>query len=206
MKGFNRAAGFLAVLLAGLLLAHPTATADTGATELVKRASDQMLSALERQRALIERDPSKIYGLVDEILVRHFDFEKITQAVVGNHWSTATAAQQKALIAGFQQVLIRTYAKALLNYSGQEIRYLPETPGPQSSVLVSTQVREPGAQPIAIDYRLYKKGGDWKVYDIKIDNVSLVLNYRSSFQSQIRQKGLDGLIDRLEEMNASGQG
>ncbi len=206
MKGFNRAAAVLVVLLAGLLLGNLTASADTGATEIVKRTSDRMLSALEGQRAAIERDPRTIYGLVDEILVPHFDFEKITQAVVGRHWNGATEAQQKALIEGFQQVLIRAYAKALLNYSGQEIRYLPETAGPQSSVLVSTQVREPGANPIAIDYRLYKKGGSWKVYDVKIDSVSLVLNYRSSFQSQIRQKGLDGLIDRLGEMNATGQG
>lgn len=206
MKGFNRAAAVLVILLAGLLLGNLTARADTGATEMVKRTSDRMLSALEGQRAAIERDPRKIYGLVDEILVPHFDFEKITQAVVGPHWNSATEAQRKALIEGFQQVLIRAYAKALLNYSGQEIRYLPESPGPRSSVLVSTQVREPGANPIAIDYRLYKKGGSWKVYDVKIDNVSLVLNYRSSFQAQIRQKGLDGLIDRLGEMNATGQG
>jgi phospholipid transport system substrate-binding protein len=139
-------------------------------------------------------------------VVPQFDFNKITKAAVGKHWSKATPAQQRALTQGFQEVLVRTYAKALLNYSGQEIRYLPEKPGAKSTVVVPTEVREAGAQPIPIDYRLYRKGGSWKVFDVKIDNVSLVSNYRSSFNSQIRRDGIDGLIKRIDEMNAKGQG
>jgi phospholipid transport system substrate-binding protein len=208
MNGFNRVSAVTVwFLLSMSALAAGTAWADSGATAMVKRTSERMLSALESQRSAIERNPSKIYGLVDNILVPHFDFEKITKAAVGKHWSKATPAQQKSLTNGFQQVLIRTYAKALLNYSDQEIRYLPEKPGRSaSSVTVPTEVREPGAQPVPIDYRLYKKGGSWKVYDVVIDRVSLVSNYRSSFNSQIRQDGIDGLIRRLDEMNAKGQG
>jgi phospholipid transport system substrate-binding protein len=194
-------------LLAGvLLLASLPAAADSGASAAVKSASERMLSALEGQRSAIERNPARIYGLVQRILVPHFDFEKITRAAVGKHWSEASPAQQKALIEGFQQLLIRTYAKALLSYSGEEIRYLPEKPGPKSTVVVPTEVREPGSNPVPIEYKLYRDGQDWKVYDVKIDNVSLVSNYRSSFNSQIRQKGIDGLISRLSEMNAKGQG
>jgi len=207
MKDFNRAVTGLWVFLAGFLLfGNPPLAADGGASATVKSASERMLAALEKQRSVIERNPSKIYGLVDQILVPHFDFEMITRAAVGSHWGKATAAQRKALMESFQQVLIRTYAKALLNYSGQEIRYLPEKPGPKSTVVVPTEVRERGSNPIPIDYKLYKKGGAWKVYDVKIDNVSLVSNYRGSFNSQIRQKGIDGLITRLNEMNAKGQG
>lgn len=207
MKGFNRAATAIWVFAAGLLLVGSmAASADTGASALVKRTSERMLSALESQRSTIERDPSKIYGLVDQILVPNFDFNKITKAAVGKHWSKATPQQQQALIEGFQQVLIRTYAKALLSYSGQAIRYLPEKPGKSGTVLVPTQVSEAGAKPIPIDYRLYKKGGAWKVFDVKIDSVSLVSNYRSSFNAQIRKDGIDGLIKRMEEMNTKGQG
>ncbi len=188
-----------------LLAAAPTFADD--ATSLVRGTSERMLRTLEARRAEIDRNPTLIYGLVEDILVPHFDFEKITRAAVGSSWSKATPQQQSALIKGFQQVLVRTYAKSLLSYSGQEIRYLPSKPGRQSgTVTVSTEVREGGSTPIPIDYRLYQQGGAWKVYDVIIDNVSLVSNYRSSFASQIRQGGIDGLIGRLDEMNAKGQG
>jgi phospholipid transport system substrate-binding protein len=203
----NRVTKGLWVLLAGfLLLASLPAAADSGASAAVKSASERMLSALEARRSEVERNPARIYSLVNRILVPHFDFEKITRAAVGKYWSQASPAQRKALIEGFQQLLIRTYAKALLNYSGEEIRYLPEKPGPKSTVVVPTEVREPGSKPVPIEYKLYKDGKDWKVYDVKIDNISLVSNYRSSFKSQIRQRGIDGLISRLSEMNAKGQG
>ena len=189
-----------------LLIGAAPAFADD-ATSLVRSTSERMLRTLEARRAEIDRNPTLIYGLVEDILLPHFDFEKITRAAVGSSWSKATSQQQSALIKGFQQVLVRTYAKSLLSYSGQEIRYLPSKPGRQSgTVTVSTEVRERGSTPIPIDYRLYQQGGAWKVYDVIIDNVSLVANYRSSFASQIRQGGIDGLIGRLDEMNAKGQG
>jgi phospholipid transport system substrate-binding protein len=208
MKTLNPVPMRLLPLLAGmLLLGSLSAAAAENASAMVKSTSERMLSTLEGQRAAIERDPSRIYGLVDRILVPHFDFEKITRGAVGKHWSSASPAQRKALTGGFQQVLIRTYAKALLSYSGEDIRFLPERPGPNSStVVVPTEVREPGGKPIPIDYKLYKTGGAWKVYDVTIDNVSLVANYRSSFNAQIRQYGIDGLISRLNEMNQKGRG
>ncbi len=190
-----------------LILIGATPAFADDATSLVRSTSERMLRALEARRAEIDRNPKLIYGLVEDILLPHFDFEKITRAAVGSSWSKATPKQQSALINGFQQVLVRTYAKSLLSYAGQEIRYLPSKPGRQpGTVTVSTEVREGGSTPIPIDYRLYQKGGGWKVYDVIIDNVSLVSNYRSSFASQIRQGGIDGLIGRLDEMNAKGQG
>jgi phospholipid transport system substrate-binding protein len=207
MKTLNPVAMGLLSLLAGmLLLGSQSAAAAESASAMVKTTSERMLSALEGQRASIERNPGRIYGLVDRILVPHFDFEKITRGAVGRHWGSASPAQRKALTEGFQQVLIRTYAKALLSYSEENIRFLPERPGPRSTVVVPTEVREPGGKPIPIDYKLYKAGSAWKVYDVTIDNVSLVANYRSSFNAQIRQYGIDGLISRLKEMNLKGQG
>jgi phospholipid transport system substrate-binding protein len=207
MKGFNRVTAGLRVLVAGFALAGSLSVlADSGASAMVKSTSERMLSALDSQRSTIKSNPAKIYGLVDQILVPKFDFEMITKAAVGKHWSKATPAQQKALTNGFQQVLIRTYAKALLNYSGEKIRYLPEKPGRSGTVVVPTEVSEAGAKPIPIDYKVHNKRGSWKVYDVKIDKVSLVSNYRSSFNSQIRKDGIDGLIKRLDEMNAKGQG
>jgi phospholipid transport system substrate-binding protein len=206
MSALTRLNVSLWVLVAGFLLACSlSVSAGSGATAMVKSTSERMLSALKSQRSAIESNPAKIYGLVDQILVPKFDFEMITKAAVGKHWSKATAAQKKALTNGFQQVLIRTYAKALLNYSNEEISYLPEKRGKSGTVVVPTKVSEPGAKAIPIEYKLHNKKGGWRVYDVKIDNVSLVSNYRSSFNSQIRKDGIDGLIKRLDEMNAKGQ-
>lgn len=206
MKGVNRVtAGYWLMIVGFLLTGSASVSADSGASAMVKSTSERMLSTLKSQRAAINSNPAKIYGLVDRILVPKFDFEMITKAAVGQHWSKATPAQQKALTDGFQQVLIRTYAKALLNYSGEQIRYLPEKPGRSGTVIVPTEVSEAGSRPIPIEYRVHNKSGRWKVYDVKIDKVSLVSNYRSSFNSQIRSNGIDGLIKRLDEMNAKGQ-
>ncbi|NEX19173.1 ABC transporter substrate-binding protein [Thiorhodococcus mannitoliphagus] len=198
--------------LAGLLVLAPLVwssgvlAAQDEATALVKRTSERMLSTLQARRAEVDRNPSLIYGMVQSIVAPHFDFQRITQGAVGQYWRQATPAQQQRLVDGFQQVLIRTYARSLLSYSGEEIRYLPVRPGSRpSTVTVSTEVREPGSTPIPVDYRMYNSGGGWKVYDVVINNASLVGNYRSSFANEIRQGGVDGLIAKLADMNQQGQ-
>jgi phospholipid transport system substrate-binding protein len=177
------------------------------ATALVKRTTDRMLSTLQARRAEVDRNPALIYGMIDSILLPHFDFQKITQGALGQYWRQASPAQQQALVNGFQQVLVRTYARSILSYSGQEIRYLPVKQGSKKgTVTVSTEVRGAGASPIPVDYRMYDNGDGWKVFDVVINNASLVGNYRSSFANEIRQNGVDGLIDKLAEMNRKGQG
>ncbi len=177
------------------------------ATALVKRTAERMLSTLEARRAEVNRDPALIYGMIDTILAPHFDFQKITQGAVGQYWKQANPTQQRALVDGFKQVLVRTYARSLLNYSGEEIRYLPVKPGGRdNAITVSTEVRAPGGSPIPIDYRMYDGGSGWKVFDVIVNNASLVSNYRSSFATEIRLKGIDGLITKLGDMNRKGQG
>ena len=177
------------------------------ATALVQRTSERMLSTLQARRAEVDRNPALIYGMIDSILAPHFDFERITQGALGQHWRQATPDQRRKLIDEFKQVLVRTYARSLLSYSGQEIRYLPLKPGSKANmVTVSTEVRDRGAAPIPVDYRMHNSGGGWKVYDVVINNASLVGNYRSSFDTEIRQKGIDGLIGKLDDMNRKGQG
>lgn len=197
----------LLVALVSLVCGATAFAAQEDATALVKRTAERMLSTLEARRAEVNRNPAIIYGMIDTILAPHFDFQKITQGALGQHWRDATPAQQQALTDGFKQVLVRTYARSLLNYSGQEIRYLPVKPGTKDNmVTVSTEVRAPGAAPIPIDYRMYDGGSGWKVYDVIVNNASLVSNYRGSFSTEIRQSGIDGLITKLGEMNRKGQG
>lgn len=185
----------------------PLLASASTATTLVKETSEQMLEILDARRDEIEGQPELIYGLVERIILPHFDFERITQGAVGRYWREATPAQRDELINGFREVLVRTYARALLSYSGQAIQYLPErSMAGGERVTVSTEVQDRGGAVIAVDYRLYRRDGDWKVYDLVIDRVSMVANYRGSFASIIRRNGIDGLVDRLGEMNLAGQG
>jgi len=197
----------LLIALLPLATAVSAFAASDEATALVQRTSERMLSTLEARRAEVDRNPAMIYGMIDTILAPHFDFERITQGALGQYWRQASPAQQRDLVDGFKQVLVRTYARSLLSYSGQEIRYLPVKPGSKpNTVTVSTEIQDRGAPPIPVDYRMYNGGGGWKVYDVVINNASLVGNYRSSFATEIRQNGIDGLIGKLNDMNRKGQG
>ncbi|AHF02715.1 toluene tolerance protein [Marichromatium purpuratum 984] len=180
--------------------------AQESATALVERTTMRMLDTLEQRRAEIERDPSLIYGLLEDQVAPHFDFVRITQGAVGRYWREASQAQRQRLVDSFKQVLIRTYARSLLSYSGEEIRYLPVRPSSRPNrVTVATEVQQSGGSPIPVDYRMYDGGSGWKVYDVVISNASLVGNYRSDFATEIRRSGIDGLIARLEDMNLKGR-
>ncbi len=198
-KVFLRALVVIAgVLLINSALAQPTQEP----TQLVQRTTERMLQTLAQRRAEIEANPNIIYRLVGENLIPHFAFDRITQAAVGVDWRQTTPAQQQALIEAFREVLVRTYATALLKYSGQDILYQPARPGNRSgTVIVSTQVRAPGSASIPIDYRLLQQDGRWQVYDVVIENVSLITNYRSQFRAIIGRSGIDGLIRELRSKN-----
>jgi phospholipid transport system substrate-binding protein len=190
-----------------LLLGAPFAAvrADDSATRLVERTAEDMLRTLESRRAEIDANPQLIYRLVGSKLAPHFDFDMITRSAVGKDWNKASPAQRMELVNAFREVLVRTYAKALLKYSGQEIVYQSSKPGTRSgTVVVPTQVRAPGAPTIPIDYRMHKLGGSWKVYDVVIDNVSLISNYRGQFRATIGREGIDGLISELRSKNSTG--
>jgi phospholipid transport system substrate-binding protein len=190
-----------------LLLVAPMGamSADQSATQLVERTANKMLSTLESRRAEIDRRPQLINELVDSILAPHFDFEQMTRLAVGRDWRDASPEQQQALTESFRNLLVRTYAKSILKYSGQEIIYESARPGTRSgTVVVPTQVRAPGSAPIPIDYSMLERGSSWKVYDVVIDGVSMVSNYRSQFRSTIASSGIDGLIEQLRAKTARG--
>ncbi|KAA6186046.1 ABC transporter substrate-binding protein [Thiohalocapsa marina] len=205
----RRFARFTSLLVAAALLltAAPfvAARADDSATRLVETTAEDMLRTLEGRRAEIDANPRLIYQLVGTKLAPHFDFEMITRAAVGRDWNKATPAQRQELTNAFREVLVRTYATALLKYSGEEIVYQTAKPGSRDhTVVVPTQVRAPGSTPIPIDYRMHNQSGSWQVYDVVIDNVSLISNYRGQFRSTIGRAGIDGLIRELESKNATG--
>ncbi|MCP3867307.1 MAG: ABC transporter substrate-binding protein [Gammaproteobacteria bacterium] len=182
------------------------AFAEEDPLQFVKSTADQVLAEVLDRKEELEADPRKIYALVEQVVLPRFDFLRMSRLVLGKYWRRANTQQREAFTREFRELLIRTYATALLNYSGQEIVYLPLRAGKNpKDVTVNTQVREAGAPPVPVDYRLHLSGAGWKVYDVSIDTISLVSNYRSSFASQIRRYKLDGLITKLNSLNEKGR-
>jgi phospholipid transport system substrate-binding protein len=194
------AAIFLAAsLLAALWAVTAVAGADADAEALVRRTAESTLRTLNARRAELNGNPAAIYDLVGNKLAPHFDFELITRSAVGRDWSKASPAQRQQLIAAFRALLVSTYAKSLAKYSGEQVVFKPSRPGTrEGTVVVPTEITGGGGPPIPIDYRMHKEGGTWQVYDLVIDNVSMISNYRGQFRASIARSGIDGLIRELE--------
>ena len=187
-----------------LLFNTAQATIQT-AEEVVMSTADAVLARLTTEREALDADPGKIYGLVNEIVIPHFDFVSMSKWVLGKkNWRGASESQREKFVGEFRTLLIRTYAKALLEYSDEEIVYLPVEENPDSNlVVVKTRINQAGSTAVPIDYRMHVSGGEWKVVDLVVDGVSLISTYRGSFASQIKKSGLDALISKLSQRNAT---
>ncbi|NIP71542.1 MAG: ABC transporter substrate-binding protein [Gammaproteobacteria bacterium] len=190
-----------ALLLAGMAFAA-SATAAQGPLELVKATTESMLSALEANKQTIRDRPETLYDLVDEIVLPHFDFQAMARSVLGKYWRRASARQRERFVEEFRTLLVRTYASSLAEYSGQDVEYLPVRGNETADeVTVRTEIQQQSGFPIPVDYRLERTDAGWKVTDVVIDNLDLVLNYRTSFAQEIGRLGLDRVIENLAERN-----
>ena len=171
--------------------------------EVVKATADGVIQRIETERSALEANPEKVYDLVNELVVPNFDFISMSKWVLGKNWKTANDAQRTEFIEQFKTLLVRTYARALLEYSGQEIKYFPAEQKPDSNLaVVKTVLTSSGAQPFPVAYRMHQKNEQWKVVDVAVDGVSLVSTYRGSFATQIKKNGFDALINELADKNA----
>jgi phospholipid transport system substrate-binding protein len=193
---------FVAILAAAFSL-NAAATGNTSPQELVKTTTDRVLGRLADDREAIENSPDRLFEIVDEIIIPHFDFERMSRRVLGKAWKRASPEQQSQFVKEFRTLLVHTYATALKIYSDERIEYLPprEKEGGKETT-IRTQIIQSGSPPVPINYRMYRRDDGWKVFDITIDGVSLVINYRSTFKSEIRKNGVDGLIARLAKHNS----
>lgn len=170
--------------------------------KLIKDTTDAVLADIKVNLESYKKEPAKLYAFVKETVLKHFDFERMTHLALGKYRRKMNASQMMAMNEIFQELLVRTYSKALLEYEDQGVIYLPSKGSlARGDVTVRTEIDQPGGFPIPLYYKLYLKDGVWKVYDISVDNVSLVTNYRSSFSRQIKKNGIDGLIKSLRERN-----
>ena len=181
---------WLATAVAGTL--HP-------AQALVMQTTEEMLTRLRAERQSLTRDSGKVIRLVEEIVLPHFDFESISASVLGKYWRTADADQRRRFRDAFRRLLLHTYAVALLDNLDREIEYeaVRAQPG-ATDVTVRTSVPQDGGFPLPVVYSMELIDGEWKVYDVEIDGLSLVTNYRSTFAREINKSGLESLIGILE--------
>lgn len=200
----NTVRSFYCALLIGMsLLAAGPAAAVPSAEDVVRATTDQTMARLRSQKADLEAHPDRIYQLIHELVIPHFDFPSMSKWVLGTNWRSASDTQRAAFVNQFRTLLVRTYAKALLEYSDEDVRFLRTEGGPDSNVvIVKTEIDQPGGgAAVPIQYRMHISGGDWKVVDVSVDGVSLVSTYRGSFASEVTKGGLDNLIAKLQERN-----
>jgi len=196
------------ILLAMLVaLALPGAQAQQLLAPASVRPDTLMRAMTEEVFAILRNDvaaarPTDIARLVETRIVPVFDFQRMTSIAVAQNWRLASAEQQAALVVQFRTLLVRTYSHALENYRDQEISYRPlRAAADDTEVLVRSFVRRPGAEPLSIDYEMADGLTGWKVYDVKVGGVSLVMTYRDSFAAAVRADGIDGLIKLLSDRN-----
>lgn len=185
-----------------MMIFASTVLAGVAPDELVKSTAEDVLAVVKSDKDIQNGDRQKIYALAEEKILPNFDFERVSRMVLGKHWRSASKAQQAAFQREFRSLMLRTYASALSKYRNQTIDFKPLHMQPGATdVTVESEIIQPGGQPIGVDYSLQKTGDSWKVYDIVIEGVSLVTNYRGQFNNEIRQSGIDGLIKKLSDKN-----
>jgi phospholipid transport system substrate-binding protein len=206
----NRAVGWafyfrsacIAVVCIFILAAKNAAALPAAPDAFVRQMTDEVTAAIRQDSAIRAGDASRIATLVETKIVPHFDFPRITQIAMGVNWRRATPAQQQQLTQQFKQLLVRTYSGALASYRDQviEVKPLRATPD-DTEVTVRSVVKQAGSEPIAIEYDLERTESGWKVFDVRLAGMSLVATYRSAFAEEVRNRGIDGLIDLLTSKN-----
>ena len=169
---------------------------------LARSVTDEVLAVIRADKDIQSGNQKKVIDLVEAKVLPHFSFPRMTQLAMGRNWRTATPEQQKRLITEFRALLVRTYTTAFTQYKNQTIDYKPvRMAAGDTDVVVQSQIKQQSGPPIAVDYSMEKTDNGWKVYNLKIEGVSLIENYRNTFNNEVQKHGVDGLINTLAERN-----
>ena len=192
MKIAQRAIAFAFAACFGLAWAQ-----EQGPEQLIQRITGEVMTAFQSDQELA----------AEQKVLPHVDFEEATRLAVSRAWSRASAQQQKALVTEFRAMLLRTYTNAIGTYAGMQAKLLPTRGKPQgespgSEATVRYQFSRSGGKPVLVAYEMRKTGAGWKIYDVSVEGMSLVLTYRTEFDGILKQEGIDGLISRLAQKNA----
>lgn len=180
-----------------------SANAQEDPVSVIKNTSDQLFKTLKEQKTELTRNPGKVYGIVEKILVPRFDFGTISQWVMGRAWRDATAMQREEFTNEFKKLLINSYAGVLLDYTDEALNVLPLPPNAAKGdeVTVRSEIVSKDRPPVAINYSMIKTGNRWMVYDVSVEGISIVANYRSEIRELVSRSGIDGMINTLKRKN-----
>lgn len=190
------------------LLALPAWSMDLAPDRLVDKTVKEVIEIIQQDEALRNGDREKMFDLIETKILPHFNFTRMTQLAMGQHWSKAQPEQQNRIVDEFRTLLVRTYSNALTSYHDETIKVnpLPELGDRTETKVRTVVIQGKGKEPVPIDYSMEKKSDGWKVYDVTVAGVSLVTNYRGTFNSQVRKGGVDGLLKALSDKNKSLEG
>ena len=193
-----------ALIVSALLISSAVSAAEIEAPlDMLKRTSDEVIEVLKEKRTAIDADPNLVYQIVDEYIVPHLDDVTLAKLALGKNWRKASNEQKIEFVDEFRSLLIRTYGKSLQEFSDQKINFFPvKMKVGATKVTVKSEVLQSGGPSIPMDYRLRLKKDAWKVYDIKIDGVSLVTSYKGTFTQEVRKGGIKGLLKMLRDKNS----
>ena len=176
--------------------------AELAPDDLVKKTAEDVIFAIKADEEIQKGNKEKIYKLAEDKILPNFDFDRISRLVLGRAWRKTNENQKKGFIKEFRTLLLKTYAVALSKYKDQKIVFKPTRMSKGDEiVIVKSEIVQNGGQPIKVNYALSNNSGKWLVFDIIIEGVSLVTNYRSQFSSEIKRNGIDVLIDKLAKKN-----
>ena len=194
-----------AIACAALPLAAHAADAGQGPSELAEQVARNVLKELDANREAMRKDPSKIRKLVDAHFLPAFDTEYAARLVLGKHWRTATPDQRKRFIDAFYQSLLQNYGEALLDFTPDRLTIQPYRGDPAATTAtVRTEVKRDNGSRVPVNFSLRRTEAGWKAYDVTIEGISYVKSFRTDFETEIGQKGLDGVIQRLESQQGRG--
>lgn len=169
---------------------------------LVKRISEEVMTIAKSDKDIQSGNSRRVQQVVEEKILPHVDFQRMTALAVGRHWRDATPDQQKQLTTEFRSLLMYTYSGAISQIRDQKLEYRPLRADPaDTEVIVNTQVIQPRGEPIQLSYRLAKSPAGWKIYDVNVLGAWLVETYKGSFAAEIGKSGIEGLIKTLVEKN-----
>jgi len=170
---------------------------------LAREVTDKIVVLLKANKNVYTKDHKKLYAMVDEHVLPNFDFRAMSRTVLGRYWRTADEEQRARFTREFRDLLVRTYATALLKYNDETIVYLPFrlSPDERTATVKSEVRRTDGGPPIAINYSFYRTDAGWKVYDVTIEGASLVTTYQSTYSARVQREGVNALIVNLAQDN-----
>lgn len=193
---------FVGALWSQMAVAAEQAETIESPVALLERTSGEVLKILREDHEKLKSDPALVYKIIDDYILPHLDDVTMAKLALGKNWRKATKEQKIAFINEFRDLLIRTYSKSLVEFKDQTIKYFPvKLAADTQKTSVKAEVLQPGGPSIPMSYRMRIKNSTWKVYDIKIDGISLVTSYRGTFTQEVRKSGIDGLLVYLRDKN-----